>query len=347
MTSKNDQIQLSRFREFQFNLKRGKGHLFHYWRNRFVYWSLFPKWNILPAFPDHVDIELSTVCNMKCPMCYTLTDDYLMNVKQQLMSYELFQKIINECSGHRIFSIRLSLRGEPFLHPDIIKIARYAKESNIKEVSSLTNMLSLTPDMFEELVKMRFDWLTISFDGLGETYEEIRKPAKFDEAYRKIKEFKKIKDRYKSVKPVIKVQTIWPAIEDDPEAFYNAMEPYADLVVSNPLSENFGNVKYEYVDTLMCPVLYQRIVVTPSGEVILCANDDYSKVIVGDVNKSSLQDIWLGDKMNEIRKIHKNFGGYKNIDCCRECYTARKTRQHEENISGKKVKIIEFAGKAI
>lgn len=46
-------------------------------------------------------------------MCYTVTDKF--RVKRKFMDFELFKKIIDECTKHSIFSIRLSLRGEPFI----------------------------------------------------------------------------------------------------------------------------------------------------------------------------------------------------------------------------------------
>lgn len=341
-----DQISFSKWQDLLFSLKRGKGHQFSFWRNRFLYWDFMPKHQMLPDFPDHVDIEVSTLCNMKCPMCYTRTDIFKANVNKTFMPLELYKKIIDECASRNVFSIRLSLRGESFIHPDIIEMAWYAKKAGIKEVSSLTNLLAITPEMFEEMVKMEFDWLTISFDGLGEEYERIRKPAKFAEAYEKIQKFKRIKDEYGAVKPVIKVQAIWPSIEKNPKAFLEAMNPYVDMVASNPLSDNFGTVEYEYVDDLCCEVPYQRMLVTAEGKVPLCVNDDYELEIVGDVTKESLHSIWHGTAMTQARAQHKLKGGYKSLKCCCQCYKARAMESAtEETSDGKTVEVYRFKTK--
>ena len=81
-------------------------------------------------------------------------------------------------------------------------MTRYAKEKGILEVSTLTNGLRLNPEQFEEMVDAGLDWLTISFDGMGETYERIRKPAKFDDAVEKIRQYDAIKKRRGTQKPV-------------------------------------------------------------------------------------------------------------------------------------------------
>ena len=105
----------------EFELKRGKGHLLDYINNR-IKWHLNPRLHKVPKFPSHVDIELSSLCNLNCPMCYTTTEEFKEKVDQQTMSFELFKKIIDECSKYNLFSIRLSFRGEAFLHPNIIPL---------------------------------------------------------------------------------------------------------------------------------------------------------------------------------------------------------------------------------
>ena len=40
------------------------------------------------------------------------------------------------------------------------------------------------------------DWISISVDGTGETYERIRNPLKFDETVAKIKAYHEIKKKY-------------------------------------------------------------------------------------------------------------------------------------------------------
>ena len=72
---------------------------------------------------------------------------------------------------------------------------KYAKEKGIHEVSSLTHGGQIDEEKFEKLIDLGLDWLSISFDGIGETYEKIRHPLKFDDAVEKIKNYKEIKKR--------------------------------------------------------------------------------------------------------------------------------------------------------
>jgi len=235
---------------------------------------------IVADYPLLVDLELSTICNLKCPMCYTITDDYKKKIKAEFMDFNLFTKIIDEIAGH-VPAIRLSLRGEPTLHPKFIDCIRYAKSKGIGEVSTLTNASKLSEEYFEEIAKAGLDWITVSIDGLDENYENIRKPPKFKDTLEKIKSTKKIKDKLGQHKPVVKIQGIWPAIKSNPEAFYNTFEPYADEIAFIPLIDYLSNdINITYVENFSCPQHYQRLVVAADGDVMMCSNDQKGMVIL-------------------------------------------------------------------
>ena len=280
-------------------------------------------------FPLLVDIELSSVCNLKCPMCYTITEEFKQKVNARLMDFSLFTKIIDEIAG-KVPAIRLSLRGEPTLHPLFIQCIKYAKDNNIKEVSVLTNGSKLTPEFFTEMMLAGIDWITISIDGLHETYESIRKPLKFKETLQKLKDVKRIKAEYKLHKPVIKIQSIWPAIKENPEDFYNTFAPYVDLIAFNPLIDYLGmDEDIVYEQDFSCPQLYQRLVIGADGLVMMCSNDENSTHIVGDANVERVYDIWHGEQLTSIRSIHKEKDGFLTIPVCKHCYLPRLTEDSE------------------
>ncbi len=315
----------SKLESLRFHLRRGKGHLFRYVMNR-IRWHYYPRLRYVSNFPDHVDIEISSACDMHCPMCYTVTEEFKTEVKRTLMDFALFKKLVDECGRYGAYSIRLSLRGEAFLHPDIVEMIRYAKQKGIKEVSTLTNGLRLNPELFVEVMDAGLDWLTISFDGLGDTYESIRRPASFGEAVEKIRRYSEIKQERGSVKPVVKVQTVWPAIKGDPQSYYGLFTPIVDEVVSNPLIDYLHrDTDIEYEDNFTCPVLWQRSTVGSDGLALMCVNDEVGKHIIGDTNKQTLYEIWHGESLQEAREIHKRYMGIKMLEPCKECYLPRKT----------------------
>ena len=318
----------SRSKNIKFELHRGNGHLFSYIINR-IRWHLFPKINHVSKFPSHVDIELSSLCNLNCPMCYTTTDEFKQKVSQKSMDFELFKKIIDECARYNLYSIRLSFRGEAFVNKHIFVMIKYAKDHGIKEVSTLTHGGFLDEEKFEELIDLDLDWLTISFDGIGKTYEKIRYPLKFDDAVNKIKNFHEIKKRRGVVKPVIKVQTVWPAISKNPEEFYNIFDPITDQIGSNPLIDYLHrDTEIIYEDNFTCPQLWERLVIGADGKVQLCSNDEMESNIIGDVKDESIYHIWHGKNMNKARDIQRKHEGVEKLPPCKHCYLPRKT-EHE------------------
>ena len=217
---------------------------------------------------------------------------------------------------------------------------KYAKEKGIKEVSTLTHGGFLDIEKFEKLIDLGLDWLTISFDGIGDTYNKIRYPLKFDDAVQKIKSYNEIKKRRGVVKPVIKVQTIWPAISKNPQEFYNIFNPITDQLASNPLIDYLQrDTDIVYEENFTCPQLWERFVIGADGNVMLCSNDEMESYKIANVRKESIYDIWHGKKLNQARESHIKHLGVKEISPCKYCYLPRKTRRDTTNIDDRIISI--------
>lgn len=306
-------------------------------------WSKFPSEQIVNEYPLLVDLELASVCNLKCPMCYTITDKFKQQVNAKLMDFNLFKKIIDEIGG-KVPALRLSLRGESTLHPKFIECIKYAKNNGIKEVSTLTNGSKLKLDFFKKIVDAGIDWITVSIDGLDKEYERIRKPLKFEDILEKIKQMKQYKIENNLHKPVIKIQSLWPAIKKEPEKFYNTFEPITDLIAFNPLIDYLQkDSNIVYIDNFSCPQLYQRLVIGADGLAMMCSNDEENSHIIGNANNESIFNIWHGETLNKVRELHKQEDGYKNLDVCRKCYLPRATESNETSeVNGRKFDILNY-----
>lgn len=320
------QISLSDKRNnLLFELKRGKGHFFPYLFNR-IRWHFYPRVHHVSKFPDHIDIEISSACNLRCPMCYTITDEFKEKIQVGLMDIELFKKLVDECKEFKPYSIRISFRGEAFLHPNVFEMIEYAKKAGIKEVSSLTHGGMLNEEKFRKLIELELDWLTISFDGLAEEYNKIRAPNNFDEQVEKIRRFSEIKKELNVVKPLIKIQTISSAIENNAEDFYNTFSEISDQIASNPLIDFSHTVIDEnFLENFTCPQPWQRLVIGSDGKAMMCSMDEMGTYVVGDLNKESIHDVWHGKKMQNARKIHMKELGVKELPPCKWCIYPRKT----------------------
>lgn len=301
-------------------------------------WIELPKLQKVREYPLLVDLELADICNLKCPMCPTVTLKYKEERKFGLMDFELIKKVIDEIAG-KVYSLRLSWVGEPTLHPKLIDSIKYAKSKNIKEVALLTNGYRLQLKYFKELVNAGIDWITFSIDGVDEEYNNIRRPLKFDDTLDKLKNIYKYKVENNLIKPVIKVQGVWPAIRPDPEKYYDTIAPFVDLVAYNPLIDYLHkDTDIVYEDNFSCPQHYQRLVISSDGRAVMCSSDDYVDAPVGNAWNQSIHEIWHGESLNKMRNIHKQDNGFLEISPCQQCFYPRKTEMKESvTVHGRKV----------
>jgi len=311
-----------------FHDKLGRGWETEYREYRSC-WVTLPREKRVRDYPILLDVELSSACNLSCPMCYTTTEHFKKNVTRKFMEWELFQKIVDEVAG-KVYSLRLSWRGESTLHDQFVDAVRYAKNSGIKEVSFLTNGSKLTLEYFIELTKAGADWISVSFDGLGEEYEKIRKPLKYRETYAKLRDAMEYKNSENLEKPVIKVQTIWPAIRKNPEVYYNTIRDVSDLVAFNPIIDYLEkDTEIVYEENFSCPQLYERLFVSSTGDVMMCNSDEYGEEIVGNAWEKKIHDIWHGARLKRIRELHGRHDGFRELATCRRCFFPRKTEVNE------------------
>lgn len=331
-------------REQAFERNRGFGVEAAYAENRRL-WSQLPREQTVSDYPLHVDLELASVCNLRCPMCYTITDAFKKQVNATLMEWDLFTRLVDECAAGGVYSLRLSFRGEAFLHPRIVDAVRYAKGRGIKEVASLTNGLRLDEDMFAQLMEAGLDWLTVSVDGIGEVYEQIRRPAKFDRLVEKLTNFKRLKDEAGRVKPVVKVQGVLPAIEADPEAYYAVFAPISDMVSANPLIDFMQDVSHlPKIPDFSCPQIYQRLVIGADGTAMMCSNDESQHVPVGDANGQTIHQIWHGPAMTRVRALHRDHRGCAELAPCRRCYLPLETYDAPVAVGARTVTAAKYVG---
>ena len=335
----------TQFREQKFEINRGYG-----WEDKYLEyrkeWEELPKNLKVRDYPLLVDLELASICNLKCPMCYTISKEFKQKVNSKLMDWNLYTKVIDEIGG-KVPAIRLSFRGEALLHNKFIDAIKYAKSKGIKEVSTLTNGAKLSLDFFKKIADAGIDWITISVDGTGEVYENIRKPITFDNIYQKIKNIHEYKKNHKLKRPVIKVQGIWPAIQKDVQKYYDTFAPIVDLVAFNPLIDYlFNDTEIEYEENFTCPQQYQRLVIGADGLVMKCSNDEENIDVVGDANKQSVSEIWHGEKLNAIRKMQLEENGFLKSDVCKRCYVPRLTDEEIHQVSGRKFKVKNYTGRS-
>ena len=119
-------------------------------------------------------VEITSNCNLKCPMCFAESGPGGTRI-----DFATYQRMVDRYVHLEGVADVLQLSGgEPTIHPELVRMVRYAYEQPIQAVMINTNGIRLAhdPQLVETLAAMR-DKLEIylQFDGLEErTYRMLR-----------------------------------------------------------------------------------------------------------------------------------------------------------------------------
>ncbi len=325
-----------------------EGHLLaHLWDR--IKWHYAPKFFLTPNYPCHLEVEASAACQMKCPMC-AQGKMFEKGMKLGNMPYDVFTKVIDEVHK-KVFSIKLSWRGEPSLNPRLHDMIRYAKiEKKMKSVAFLTNFERYDEAMIDDLLTTGVDYISISADGLEETYEKIRFPAKFDETTEKVRYLRRRRDELGLARPLIRVQSIFSAIKDDPEAFLAHWEPLADKVnfIADQWRASLEEEDYELDPDYVCPTPYNRMAIGWDGKVALCKADYSEGGVMGDLVNESVRDVWHGKKFKVLRESMRTGTRLKYHNPCKTCSDGAKHSTGEFiSVKGRQLPVRMNAGKKV
>ncbi len=250
--------------------------------------------------------------------------------ENDFMPLDMYKSIADECGKEGLFTLKFSMRGEPLCHPDIVEMVRYAKEKGIKEVWINTNGGLLTEGLARGLMLAGVDWITMSFDGLGPMYESIRRPLKYNESLNKLKTLRRIRDEI-GANTLLNVQTIWSAIQNDPQDYIDLMKKIVDRVAYNP-DMNFKESAIIPDDTFVCPRLWQRICITSRGNYLKCPSDFRMEEILGNVSEYSVKQAW--DVLQENQRQMHLSGRKKESTICSKCHHGAKKIEKQVSIDG-------------
>jgi len=296
---------------------RNQRSILGYARNRFN-WHVLPRIYFAPAYPNHMDIELSSRCNLKCPMCFR---EHREIPNQNSMSFDLFKRIIGEIEG-KVYSIKFTGRGEPVMHRGFSKFMDHLKGKSFGEVAMITNGQLLSEDKMQSMIDCAMDTVSFSIDGLKEDYERIRAPGKYEDIIERVAYFHAMRNRAGAKKPIIRIQSVM-INETEQREFLNIWEPISDdiffLHFKNYSADAPNIQKRKYA----CPMPVQRLMVHWNGTVPMCINDEYEDAVMGDLNSQTVVDIWRGETFRQARKTHMRGERTLAFKNCAKCPLTR------------------------
>jgi MoaA/NifB/PqqE/SkfB family radical SAM enzyme len=271
-----------------------------------------------PILPEIVQIESTNICNAKCVFCPR--DD--MHRKQGIMSFDLFKKIVDECAELGITHVRVHNYGEPFVDRKLVEKVRYAKQRGIAQVGMISNGSLINEEVARGMIEAGLDAINISVDASGkEVFESTRIGLKYDKVIANIERIVRIRAELGKRRPKLILSFVRQNNSADEQAFIEHWRTIADKIHVTDLHNWGGTLNREsdvnypgYRPWLTFTVLWD-------GRVSLCCADFDGRTILGDMNASSIQDIWNAEPYRKVRREHLESGG---PDICRSCDLPRK-----------------------
>jgi len=276
-------------------------------------------------FPRTVRLESTANCNADCITC---TRQVMMR-KKGVMDFALFKKVVDECASYKVSSIHLHNFGEPFIDNGIFDKIRYATGKGIS-TRLFSNISLLDRAKATELVKSGLTRIKVSIDGNSkETFDAIRKGLDFDKVVENIDNLIEVKKELGSKTPEIGL--VFVETEKNSHEREGFMARWKGRVDSIDISSyhNWGGSlsdgeRGERGDKrgLPCLRVWQTFTVLWNGDVSICCMDYDGKVILGNVKKSSVYDIFHGEKLRRIRRRQLK-GDFMKPKICQPCEARR------------------------
>lgn len=288
--------------------------------------------------PYSLFIDPCNLCNFKCQFCAVQTSKRGLNYKKGFMPMELYRKIVDDISEFpdKLKMLRIAQHGEPLLHPDLPEMIRYAKEKGVSDfIEIVTNGSKLNPRLNTELVESGLDRIRISIEAISE--EGYREIAGVNIDFEQMRS--NIKDLYeKSVRREgaleVYVKTVDAAVDtkEKEETFYRLFEDRCHKInierivpiwsgweeLSGQADSRQGIYGQKVRPVQVCPFPFYSFTIAPDGIVTVCCSDWERKLIVGDMNKQSLREVWNGDTLKRFW-VDMLSGNKCKYEMCKNC----------------------------
>lgn len=267
----------------------------------------------VPKYPKAIDIELVNTCNFQCKMCPV--GNRQLKRPKGFMQPRTYRKILQQISQwDPVPFVRFVRWGEPTLHKGLFTFIKEAKKIGAK-VHLNTNGSKLDDNLIGAILRSGLDSIKISYQGYDFLeYQEYRKEDLFHILMHKgamLKKARGCKD-----KPFIIIgTTVEHPMKVRTEYFKNIMKDSADEVYVG-LTRDLNAIPEK--PATGCREVFDKMSIDWDGFVTACCGDYDRMMVVGNIFKESLLDIWNGEKLNYYRDMLVN-GRHSELDLCKHC----------------------------
>lgn len=166
------------------------------------------RWLALHRAPRSVDVELTTECNLACPLCPT----HVVERRARTMSAAHVEGVLAAAPGLRVASFHVL--GEPLRHPDLAAIVARFEASGVRTHFG-TNGVELEGHV-PDLVAAGLSSISVAIDGDGpQLYGRYRVGGDFERVVAGVRALVAARDQRGADRPRIQLQAVvFPYLEE-------------------------------------------------------------------------------------------------------------------------------------
>ncbi len=244
------------------------------------------------------------------------------------MSKETFAHIAEQTGQYDDVCITIGGFGEPLGHPELIEFVEIAHKAGVLGINIETDGQLLEGKLAERLLQSDADIISVYIDANSEAvYEQAKGQINGQVSFEKLAE--QLDDFTEKSKqnngPVIVPHLVKTrATMADMEGFYDRWIRKCKAAVIVGYNDYAGQIESKAVMNMcppqrrVCRRLLNDMMILANGEVVICNQDFKGQCVAGNVNESSLQDIWRSEVLEVLREKQYD-GKYKDNKLCAKC----------------------------
>ena len=283
------------------------------------------------AFPSAIEIQTTAACNAGCIICPH--SEVWNEGHRGQMDDELFDKILADCAEYQG-----NLRLIPYLNAEPLLDAKFSPR--VRRINSMvpqavvelsTNVAILNARIRDELCSVHIHDLRLSVFGFTEeTHRKLMPGLRWPDVWRNLLDLVQ-DDRLRKTIDKISLTMI-----DHPLVPLDEYRAAADLCSRYGLDFNHwdfldrsGNVRqftnnvfHERVAGCGQGRPLQRLHVLFDGRVILCCQDWRASVVLGDLRRQSIREVWHSEAYNRVKRAIYGTDKTEQPEVCLRCKMA-------------------------
>ena len=257
-----------------------------------------------PAAPLHLDVDVTTACNFRCPMCPAgRTEHFFPGLTRGLfLDRVLYGRALAEGAGFGLPSLRLGLTGEPLLVEDIHLWVAEARAAGVLDISLITNGALLTPERARALIEAGLTRLMVSVDAAGpETYARVRPGGHWERLWANLQEFLAVRRELGVELPLLRLSFVeMKANLAERELFREIFAPVGDYLSFQRYQNILGGSETDFAPASapapasagFCAEPLTRLALLADGGLAPCCSDFGRRATLGRFPETSLVRAW-------------------------------------------------------